>query len=213
MMLKVNEIFYSIQGESTFAGLPCVFVRLTGCNLRCLYCDTKYAYEEGDEISIKGILGKVEKYNCDLVEITGGEPLIQTQTIELAKALIKDGKKVLVETNGSLDISALEEPLIRIMDIKCPGSKEHEKMNWDNIQDLRQNDNVKFIIADREDFNWAVDKVEKFDLLNKSEVLFSPAFEILNPEKLSKWILECSLPIRLQLQIHKYIWQPSIRGV
>ena len=213
MMLKVNEIFYSIQGESIFAGLPCVFVRLTGCNLRCRYCDTKYAYEEGDEISIKGILGKVEKYNCDLVEITGGEPLIQSQSIELAKALIKDGKKVLVETNGSLDISALEEPIIRIMDIKCHGSKEHEKMNWDNIQDLRQNDNVKFIIADREDFNWAIDKVIKFDLLNKSEVLFSPVFEILDPEKLSKWILEFSLPIRLQLQIHKYIWQPSKRGV
>ncbi len=213
MMLKVNEIFYSIQGESTFAGLPCVFVRLTGCNLRCSYCDTKYAYEEGEEISINGILGKVEKYNCDLVEITGGEPLIQSQSIELAKALIKDGKKVLVETNGSLDISALEEPIIRIMDVKCPGSNEHEKMNWDNIQNMRRNDNVKFVLTDREDFHWAVDKVIKFDLLNKSEVLFSPDFKILNPEKLSKWILETSLPIRLQLQMHKYIWQPSKRGV
>ena len=211
--MKVNEIFCSIQGESTFAGLPCVFVRLTGCNLRCSYCDTKYAYKEGEEKSINEIIKKVNSYNCNLVEITGGEPLAQAGCINLANALVGDQKKVLVETNGSLDISALNEPVVRILDIKSPGSKEQDKMYWDNLMKLRFEDNVKFVITSQNDFDWAVTIVEKYKLLDQATVLFSPAFSILLPEKLANWILEKSLPIRMQLQLHKYIWHPEKRGV
>ncbi|MBC8182341.1 radical SAM protein [candidate division KSB1 bacterium] len=211
--MKVNEIFYSIQGESTFAGLPCVFVRLTGCILRCSYCDTKYAYEEGEEKSIDEIIKIVNSYNCNLVEITGGEPLLQSETVELTNKLVENQKVVLVETNGSLDISVLKEPVVRIVDIKCPGSKEHQKMFWDNLRNLRPDDNVKFVLTDRYDFDWALIIVEKFELLDKANVLFSPAFKILEPEKLSNWILKTSLPIRMQLQLHKYIWHPNKRGV
>lgn len=212
-MLKVNEIFYSIQGESTFAGLPCVFVRLSGCNLRCSYCDTRYAYEEGSNLSLDKIQEKVSCYNCDLVEITGGEPLLQNETVELANILVKQGKKVLVETNGTQDISVLKSPIVRILDIKCPGSGESEKMNWENITNLRAGDNVKFVISNRADFDWAVKIVKEYELLLKTETLFSPAFGILKSKILSQWLLEVSLPIRLQLQIHKYIWQASQRGV
>lgn len=211
--MKINEIFYSIQGESTFAGLPCVFVRLTGCNLRCSYCDTKYAYAEGEEKSINEIINIVNSYNCNLVEITGGEPLLQSETIELTNRLVENQKAVLVETNGSLDISALKEPVVRIVDIKCPGSTEHQKMFWDNLKNLRPDDNVKFVLTDRYDFDWAVKTVKKFELVEKANVLFSPVFGIVKPEMLSDWILETSLPIRMQLQIHKYIWHPDKRGV
>jgi len=211
--MKVNEIFYSIQGESTYAGLPCAFVRLTGCNLRCSYCDTKYAYDDGEEKSVDEIIEKVNSYNCNLVEITGGEPLLQSETIDLASRLVENKKTVLVETNGSLDISVLTESVVRIVDIKCPGSKEHQKMFWDNLQNLRSADNVKFVLTDRFDFDWAVKIVEKFELVNKAHVLFSPAFDLLKPELLANWILETSLPLRMQLQMHKYIWHPNKRGV
>jgi 7-carboxy-7-deazaguanine synthase len=211
--MKVNEIFYSIQGESTFSGLPCVFVRLTGCNLRCSYCDTKYAYEEGEEKAIDQIIEKVNSYNCNLVQITGGEPLLQADCVKLAATLVQEEKQVLVETNGSLDITVLKEPIVRILDVKCPGSKEQDKMYWDNLLNLRPDDNVKFVISNREDFEWAVNIVKKFELLKKSNVFFSPAFRILNPEILSNWIIEKSLPIRMQLQLHKYIWHPEKRGV
>jgi len=211
--MKVNEIFYSIQGESTFAGLPCVFVRLTGCNLRCSYCDTKYAYDDGDEISIDEIIKRVKSYNCDLVEITGGEPLFQNDCVELVDNMLKSKIKILVETNGSLDISRLKEPVIRILDVKCPGSKENQKMYWDNLRNLRPDDNVKFVLTNRDDFDWAIAIVEKFYLFNKANVLFSPAFNLLEPEHLADWILKTSLPIRMQLQLHKYIWHPNKRGV
>ena len=212
-MLKVNEIFYSIQGESTFSGLPCVFIRLTGCNLRCSYCDTTYAYEEGENLSVSLIMEKVEQFNCNLVEITGGEPLLQSACAELAKSLVMKGKTVLVETNGSIDISPLSSPIIRIVDIKCPGSGEHKKNFWKNLEHLRYNDNIKFVITDKNDFSWAVQIVQNYALLERAQVIFSPAFNLLAPELLARWILESTLPIRMQLQIHKYIWRPSQRGV
>jgi len=212
-MLRVNEIFYSIQGESTFAGLPCVFVRLTGCNLRCSYCDTQYAYEQGNDLSLTEIQQQIFNYNCNLIEITGGEPLLQPETVDLAKSLSEHNKQVLVETNGTKNIAVLPPPIIRIMDIKCPGSGEATKMDWNNIERLRFNDNVKFVISDHNDFNWAVKAVKNYHLLNRSSVLFTPAFGLLKPEILSKWMLNLSLPIRLQLQIHKYIWKPNRRGV
>jgi 7-carboxy-7-deazaguanine synthase len=211
--MKVNEIFYSIQGESTFSGLPCVFVRLTGCNLRCNYCDTKYAYEAGEEKSIDQIIEKVNSYKCNLVQITGGEPLLQADCVKLATALVEEQKQVLVETNGSLDITVIKEPVVRILDVKCPGSKEQDKMYWHNLMNLRSDDNVKFVISTRDDFDWALNIIKKYQLLRKSNVLLSPAFRIINPETLSNWILEKSLPIRMQIQLHKYIWHPEKRGV
>jgi len=212
-MLKVNEIFYSIQGESTFAGLPCVFIRLTGCNLRCRYCDTQYAYQEGRSMDVELALQEMSKFNCALVEITGGEPLLQKETSELASRLIEQGNQVLVETNGTKNIDVLPEPAIRIMDIKCPGSGESEKTDWENLRRLRSNDNVKFVIASRVDFEWSVQVIKKYQLLSRTVVLFSPTFGILDPGTLAQWILESSLPVRLQLQLHKYIWAPDRRGV
>lgn len=211
--MKVNEIFYSIQGESTFAGLPCVFIRLTGCNLRCRYCDTRYAYEEGEERTVEEVLELVRKFNCDLVEITGGEPLLQPETVGLSKQLVEEGRQVLIETNGTLDISVLPPEVLRIMDIKCPGSGESDKMNWKNIDNLKPNDNVKFVISGKEDFEWAEKIVRQFDLIPRAQVLFSPNFGIVEPQNLAKWILHSGLPVRMQLQMHKYIWNPNDRGV
>ncbi len=212
-MLKVNEIFYSIQGESTYAGFPCVFIRLTGCNLRCTYCDTQHAFKEGKSLTLTEIQENVSRYYCNLIEITGGEPLLQSQVVDLSKSFMEQGKTVLVETNGTQDIDYLPNQAIRIMDIKCPGSDESDKMDWNNIDRLRVNDNVKFVISHRKDFDWAVSVVKKYNLLNKASVLFSPVYGLLNPEILAKWMLKLSLPIRLNLQIHKYIWHPNRRGV
>lgn len=212
-MLKVNEIFYSLQGESTFAGLPCLFIRLTGCNLRCRYCDTRYAYEEGSEFIMDQLLNQVSNYRCQMVEITGGEPLLQDEVPDLAKSLINCGKTVLVETNGTLDIGRLPNSVIRIMDLKCPSSNESEKTDWDNIARLKSQDNVKFVIGDRADFDWAITIVEQWSLLHRCHVLFSPVFGVLAPEKLAEWLLETGLPIRFNLQLHKYIWHPNRRGV
>jgi 7-carboxy-7-deazaguanine synthase len=212
-MLKVNEIFYSIQGESTYSGLPCVFIRLTGCNLRCKYCDTQYAFNEGESLTLAEIQKRVAYYDCNLIEITGGEPLLQAPVADLSKNLIEQGKTVLIETNGTQNIDQLPDQTIRIMDIKCPGSGESIKMNWENIDRLRADDNVKLVICNREDFDWAVDVVKKYNLFDKVNVLFSPAYGVLKPEILAEWLLKLSLPIRLNLQIHKYIWHPHRRGV
>jgi len=211
--IKINEIFYSIQGESTFAGLPCVFIRLTGCNLRCNYCDTTYALEEGEKMTLDEIIAKVNSFPCQLVEITGGEPLLQWESYDLANRLRSMKKQVLIETNGSFDISALREPIVRIMDFKCPSSGEEKKMNWNNIQHLRPGDNVKFVIANRQDFDWSVEVVKKYDLLTQCEVLFSAVFAELELKELANWLLETALPIRLQLQLHKYVWRRNRRGV
>lgn len=212
-MLKVNEIFYSIQGESTYIGLPCVFVRLTGCNLRCRYCDTQYAFHDGINLTLLEIEEQVSRFDCQLIEITGGEPLLQLPVVDLAQDLIHQGKKVLVETNGTQSIDLLPEDAIRIMDIKCPGSRESHQMDWENIDRLKANDNVKFVISHREDFDWAVHVIDKFNLIDKTQVLFSPAFGLLNPADLVQWMLKLTLPIRLNLQLHKYIWDTQKRGV
>jgi len=213
MSLKVNEIFYSIQGESTFVGMPCVFIRLTGCNLRCRYCDTKYAYEEGRYLSIAEILDEVKTYQCNLVEITGGEPLIQKDVPLLSTALIKRGIKVLLETNGTLDIDLVGQKVVRIMDIKCPGSGEVDHTDWYNINKLRQSDEIKFVISDRQDFNWACDVLKNYNLSNTAKVLFAPVHGQLVPSQLAEWILQAQLPVRLQIQLHKYIWRENKRGV
>ncbi len=212
--MKVCEIFRSIQGESTWAGLPCVFVRLSGCNLRCSYCDTSYAYNEGNEMSLGEIVRRVDEYNCSLVEITGGEPLMQPESTDLAQSLVDAGKTVLVETNGTLSIADLPDSVIRIMDIKCPGSEESDKVDWGNIDLLKTSDEVKFVISDRNDFEWAKKVVEQYDLTKRIRaVLLAPVFNMLDPELLAEWILADNLDVRMQLQLHKYIWSPDRRGV
>ena len=213
MALVVNEIFKSIQGESWFAGLPCVFVRLTGCNLRCNYCDTTYAYEGGEELSVEELLERVEGYTCPMVDITGGEPLLQDETPELAEALLQKARTVLVETNGSLDIDILPKGIVRIVDVKCPDSGQSEKMFWENMDRLMKTDEVKFVLQSRHDYEWAKSVVDDYELLQRCMVLFSPAFGILPPSTLAEWILADGLTVRLNLQLHKYIWSPDKRGV
>ena len=213
MSLKVNEIFKSIQGESWFAGLPCVFIRLTGCNLRCTYCDTAYAYEEGNELPVEEILERVASYNCPMVEITGGEPLLQEETPKLAAALLQKARAVLVETNGTLDIDVLPKGIVRIVDVKCPDSGESGKMLWENMGRLVKTDEVKFVLQSRRDYEWAKAIVADYQLLRRCMVLFSPAFGVLEPRVLAGWILEDNLSVRLNLQLHKYIWRPEERGV
>ncbi len=213
-MLKVNEIFKSIQGESTFAGLPCSFVRLAGCNLRCSFCDTTYAYDEGTEMSVEEVIGAVENLGCNLVEITGGEPLLQKDVCTLADRLLRKKYQVLVETNGSLDIDLLPYGTIRIMDIKCPDSGMSDKMDWDNIRRLKPTDEVKFVISSRMDYEWAKEVIERYGLtggrtdIPVCPVLISPTFGSLEPKEIAEWLLEDNSKARLQLQIHKYIWSP-----
>lgn len=211
--MKINEIYQSIQGEATFAGQPCIFIRTTGCNLRCEWCDTSYAFYEGQELSLEETLGQVEAYAPRLVELTGGEPLLQKEAPALVSRLIDRGYTVLIETSGSLDIRPIDPRAILIMDIKCPGSGMSEAMCWENIPALRPSDQVKFVIKDRSDYDWAVGVLDKYPALRKQTVLFSPVFGALDPQRLAEWILEDGLPVRLQLQIHKYIWHPEARGV
>ena len=211
--LKINEIFYSIQGESSFAGLACVFVRLTYCNLRCSYCDTEYAFFAGDEMVIDDIVDHVVSYECRLVEITGGEPLIQKNVYLLMTKLCDAGYQVLLETAGHMDISNVDKRVHRIMDIKCPSSNESEKMRWENISSLTEKDEVKFVIGNKDDFDYAVEVVEKYKLSDKCMVLFSPVFDKLGNESLARWVLDNKIPVRMQLQMHKFIWSPDTRGV
>lgn len=213
--LKVNEIFVSIQGESTRAGEPCVFVRLTGCNLRCSYCDTAYAYEEGALIEIGAIVEKIKGYDCKLIEVTGGEPLIQDETPDFIRVLIDDGYIVLLETNGSKDISMVDRRCIKIMDIKCPSSGEEKHNDLENIKRLNQGDELKFVIADKRDYDFAVETLALIPVDKRGfiHVNFSPCFGKLEPTELSKWILRDRLRVRLNMQLHKYIWPPDMRGV
>ncbi len=213
LTLKVNEIFYSLQGESTYAGLPCVFVRLTYCNLRCTYCDTTYAFYEGEDLTIEEILARVEAFRCNLVEVTGGEPLVQKNSLSLLRALCDAGYEVLLETGGHMDIAPVDKRVKRIMDIKCPSSGESAKVRWQNIDLLTSEDQVKFVIGDRADFEFARDTVFKYKLHEKCPVLFSPVFGRMENKTLAEWILEEHLPVRMQLQMHKYIWPPEQRGV
>jgi len=211
--LRINEIFYSIQGESTYAGMPCVFVRLTYCNLRCSYCDTEYAFLEGEYKSFEEILSKIKKYNCSLVEITGGEPLVQKNVLPFMKLLCDNGYKVLIETGGHMDISVIDHRVKRIMDIKCPASGESEKNYWQNLDFIKESDQIKFVISDRTDYEWAKDIIEKYELDKKCPLLMSPNFKKMNNKTLVKWILANQLNVRFQLQMQKYIWPPDQRGV
>ena len=214
--LKVNEIFYSIQGESRYAGLPCIFIRLAGCNLRCAYCDTQYAYEEGNELSVQRIVQSVACFPTRLVEITGGEPLLQAHTPQLLSRFADAGFTVLLETNGTLSLEPVDERVIRIMDIKCPDSGMSEHMLWDNIERLRSADEVKLVISSRGDYDWALGVVEKYELDQRCSISLSPAQNVLEARKLAEWMLEdapATGKARLQLQIHKYIWPERERGV
>ena len=211
--LKINEIFYSIQGESTFAGEPCAFVRLAYCDLRCTYCDTEYAFHDGRDMSFTDILNEIGKFNCNLVEVTGGEPLLQKNVLPFMTILCDDGYQVLLETSGHVDISVVDERVVRIMDIKCPGSGESGKVLWDNIKHLSVIDQVKFVISHREDYEWARNMVNKYDLKSCNAVLFSPVFGKMDNRRLAEWILEGRLPVRFHIQMHKYIWEANRRGV
>ncbi len=212
--MRVTEIFHSIQGESSFAGLPCVFVRLTGCGLRCVWCDTAYAFDEGEPMTIDGVIEQVERTGCRLVEITGGEPLEQEESIPLMTALCDRGHTVLLETGGHVDIAQVDPRVHRIVDIKCPGSGMEKRNRWGNIALLTKNDEVKFVIADERDYRWAAEKVRSLDLASRcGAVLFSPVHGALANLDLATWILRDKLPVRFQVQLHKYIWDPLRRGV
>ena len=213
-MLTVNEIFHSIQGESTHAGRPCVFVRLTACDLRCSWCDTPYAFTEGQKMSVEDVLERVHSYNCDVVEITGGEPLLQKDVYPLMERLLDDGRTVMIETGGHLSAEQVPAGVVRVIDVKCPASGEAEKMHWPNLQRLRASDEIKFVIKDRADYEYARDIVARHDLVARSAaVLFSPVHGVLEARQLAQWILADRLAVRLQLQAHKYIWDPQTRGV
>lgn len=212
-MLKVNEIFFSIQGESSMAGLPCIFIRLTYCNLRCSYCDTEYAFYEGSDYSIEDILAEIKNYDCRLVEITGGEPLVQSEVHVLMSELCNKDYFVMLETGGSLSIKDVDNRVKIIMDLKCPSSKMSHKNLYENIDYLKSNDEVKFVIGNREDYDWAKDIIRKYSLADKYTVLLSTVFSELEPIQLAEWILQDNLKVRLQLQLHKYIWSPTKRGV
>jgi 7-carboxy-7-deazaguanine synthase len=211
--LVVNEIFHSIQGESSYMGLPCVFVRLTYCNLRCSYCDTEYAFHEGKEMAIGEVLSVVREYRCSMVEVTGGEPLWQENVHELMKCLCDEGYQVLLETGGSLSIASVDPRVKRIIDFKCPSSKMMKKNMWENVRYLRVGDEVKFVIGDREDYEWAKAKIDEHRLTEQCPVLMSVVFGELEPIRLAEWILKDKLDVRFQLQMHKYIWSPEMRGV
>lgn len=212
--LAITEIYKSVQGESTWAGLPCIFVRLTGCNLRCVWCDTEYAFYGGTKRTVADIVAECSALDCALVEITGGEPLLQPHCGTLAQALLDRGFTVLCETSGALPIDRVPADVIKIMDLKCPGSGEVEKNDWSNIARLSPRDEVKFVIADRADYEWSRDVVREHDLAARcNQVLFSPVFGSVEPKSLVEWILEDQLPVRFQLQLHKFVWPPDAKGV
>ncbi|OOP56965.1 MAG: 7-carboxy-7-deazaguanine synthase [Candidatus Brocadia carolinensis] len=211
--MKINEIFKSIQGETSYAGLPCTFIRITGCNLRCSYCDTTYAYDEGTEMPISSILERVARYKTKLICITGGEPLADKDTPALINELLFGNYTVLVETNGSYDIRAIPQRAIKIMDIKCPDSKMSHLMHWQNIAYLTKSDELKFVLHSRGDYEWAKEVIEKYRLSEITKILIGTVFDILSPRMVAQWILEDNLNVRFQLQLHKYIWDPQTRGV
>ena len=213
-MLTINEIFHSIQGESTHVGRPCVFVRLTACDLRCSWCDTTYAFHEGRKMSVDDVLGQVRAFGCDVVEITGGEPLLQPDVYPLMQRLLDDGRTVLLETGGHRSVEQVPPGVVRVIDVKCPGSGEAESNHWPNLDRLRPSDEVKFVIADRTDYDYARDVVARHALIGRcAAVLFSPVHGVLSPRTLAEWILADGLAVRLQLQAHKYVWGADVRGV
>jgi 7-carboxy-7-deazaguanine synthase len=219
--MNICEIFYSIQGETTYSGLPCIFVRTSGCNLRCSYCDTRYAYEGGVEMAVDEVLAQVRSYGCRLVGITGGEPLVQQEEVNLLiDSLLEGGYGVLLETNGSLSIEDVDRRVVKIMDLKCPDSGMSEYMRWENLSYLGERDQVKFVLSSRRDYEWAKEVIARYPILNYTGmrqrapiVLLSTAFGVLEPKDVVKWMLDDRLNARFQLQIHKYIWHPEARGV
>lgn len=204
--LRVTEIFYSLQGEARTVGIPTVFVRLTGCPLRCGYCDTTYAFQGGEWKSLDSILEEIKSYNTKFITVTGGEPLAQKQCISLLGQLCDAGYEVSLETSGAMDVSKVDKRVSKVMDLKTPASGEEAKNRYENIKYLTRNDQVKFVICSRNDYDWAVDKFKEYKLDNKCEVLFSPVHGELEPSQLAGWILHDKLPVRFQLQMHKYLW-------
>ena len=212
--LRINEIFFSIQGESTWAGRPCAFVRLTGCNLRCVWCDTAYAFHEGRQMTVAEVADRVLAYRSDLVEITGGEPMLQPGIHPLIARLLEAGLTVMIETSGASDLAHLDPRVIKIMDLKCPASGESDRNLWSNLEHLGPRDEIKFVVADRADYEWARDVTAHRHLADRvNAILLSPAFGILAPDSLARWILADRLPVRMQLQMHKHIWPPDTRAV
>jgi 7-carboxy-7-deazaguanine synthase len=211
-MLRITEIFHSIQGESSHAGRPCVFVRLAGCNLRCVWCDSEYTFTGGEKMSLDDVMQRVRDYGCELVEVTGGEPLAQSESLDLIRALCDDGKEVLIETSGSIDIEPVDKRAKIILDIKCPGSGESEKNRWSNIEKLRAHDEIKFVIADRTDYDWAREVIGKHSL-ERWTILFSPVWGRMDMQSLAEWMLADRVPARFQTQLHKHIWGADRHGV
>jgi 7-carboxy-7-deazaguanine synthase len=213
-VLTVNEIFHSIQGESSYAGQPCVFVRLTACDLRCAWCDTPYSFHEGTKMSLDDVVAAVERTGCPLVEVTGGEPLLQKEVYPLMERLVGAGKRVLLETGGHRSIEHVPPSVTIVMDVKCPGSGEAARHDPDNLARVRPHDEVKFVIRDRADYDFAREVVQREGLAGRvAAVHFSPVHGVMDPKTLSEWVLGDRLPVRVQLQLHKYIWSPETRGV
>ena len=204
--LRITEIFYSLQGESTTVGLPTVFVRLTGCPLRCQYCDSAYAFHGGERIAIEDIIKKVKSYQAKYVTVSGGEPLAQKESLILLKALCDEGLRVSLETSGALSVEKVDSRVMKVVDLKTPGSKEQAKNDYKNIDYLNREDQIKFVICDREDYEWSKKIIKQYDLTQKCQVLFSPSFEQLKAKQLAEWILQDNLDVRFQLQLHKYLW-------
>ena len=211
--MKINEIFKSIQGESSFAGLPTLFVRLTGCNLRCQWCDTKYAYDEAVDLTVDEVIGRVNAFGLQFVQITGGEPMLQGDVYELMDRLLISGYKVSLETNGSMDLSSVDTRVVKIIDIKCPSSGESGQMYFNNLNYLLKSDEIKFVIKDRDDYNWAKGIIDRYNLIERCNILVSPVYGEIEPREMAEWILEDNLNVRLQIQLHKLIWHPEMRGV
>ena len=213
-MLTINEVFYSIQGESTFAGQPCAFVRLTACDLRCSWCDTPYAFHEGRKQTLEEVLAQVARFNCRLVEVTGGEPLLQEDVYPLMNALVDRGHTVLLETGGHRNIERVPDAVTIILDVKCPGSGESHHNDWANLDRLRARDEVKFVVQDRVDYEFARDVICRYRLAERAAAVhLSPVHGTRDLRSLAEWILADHLPVRLQPQLHKYIWDPGARGV
>jgi 7-carboxy-7-deazaguanine synthase len=211
--LLIHEVYRSVQGESTFAGLPCVFVRLAVCNARCVWCDTPHAFTQGEARTLDALVEQVRAYRCPLVEITGGEPLLQPEVFALMARLADLGLTVLLETSGAHDLARVDPRVHVIMDLKCPDSGECPGNRWENLALLKPSDEIKFVLASRRDFDWAAEAIRRHGLDRRCTVLLSPVFGTVQPVQLAEWLLESGLQVRMQLQLHKYIWDPKARGV